>query len=431
MRQLLLPGGVVFTCQRSGACCRNDWLIGVDEAAYRRLRAVDWAGHEPPLPPGEPFRPLPFALAGGERMTFARRPDGACVFLDGDARCSIHRRWGAEAKPQVCREFPYSFVDTPDGVAVGLSFACTAVRGHHGLPLGVQEAEIRQVLDGSTRMRALPDPLVLFGALDVDWPQYRAIETALLALIGHDEAPLPTALLAGSMLIGLCVGLAQLEARARREGRAPTETLLGGLAQLEAEHYRRVLAVAARARYPRRPALTPLVPLYTWLEFSRRRMSRGGLVVALYRNWFRFRRGRGRLPDWITGGPPFEISALAPIVFDATAPDIDRFLRRYVAHAIVRKTLTPMHGVFRGYQTLLVLYAFVKWAAKLAALRHGRGAATLGDVQDAVRLVEQRFVQHARFADVFSLSPVLTAMADRLYRQPAFVRGAALEPERC
>ena len=87
-------------------------------------------------------------------------------------------------------------------------------------------------------------------------------------------------------------------------------------------------------------------------------------------------------------------------------------------------------AALRGYQTLLVLYAFVKWAAKLAALRNGRGAATLGDVQEAVRLVEQRFVQHARFADVFSLSPVLTAMADRLYRQPAFVRGAALEPGR-
>lgn len=32
----------------------------------------------------------------------------------------------------MCSEFPYSFVDTPDGVAVGVSFACTAVRGHHG-----------------------------------------------------------------------------------------------------------------------------------------------------------------------------------------------------------------------------------------------------------------------------------------------------------
>ena len=430
MRRLLLPTGVVFTCQHSGACCRNDWLVGVDDAAYQRLRAVDWKGHQPPLPPGEPFRPLPFPLAGGERMTFARRADGACVFLADGERCSIHARWGAPAKPQVCREFPYSFVETPDGVAVGLSFACTAVRGHHGRELAAQASEVQVVLDGSTRVRTLPDPIALFSSVDIDWTQYRAIEAALLAVIAHDEATLPQALLGGSVLISLCVGLTQVEARARREQRPPTETLVGGLAQLETDRFRKILAVAAQARYPRRPSLTPLAPLYTWLEFSRRRMSRGALVVALYRNWFRFRRGRGRLPDWITGGPPFEMSDLDRIVFDATEPETDRFLRRYLGHAISRKTLTPMHGVFRGYQTLLVLYAFMKWAAKLAALRAGRTAATPDDVKNAVRLIEQRFILHARFADLFSLSPILTVMADRLYQQPAFVRGAVLEPER-
>jgi len=429
VRRLLLPPGVVFTCQHSGACCRNDWLIGVDEAAHQRLTRIDWTGHEPSLPAGGPFRPLPFALDSGERVTFARRPDGACVFLADGERCSIHRRWGADAKPQVCREFPYSFVDTPDGVAVGLSFACTAVRGHMGQPLDAQDAEIRGVLEGSRRVRTLPDPVVLFSSVDIDWAQYRAIETALLALVNHDEAALPVALLGGSVLLSLCVGLTQVEARARREGRAPTETLVGGLAQLGTDRYRKVLAVAAQARYPQRGALVPLAPLYTWLEFSQRRLSRGGLVVALYRNWVRFRRGRGRLPDWITGGPPFELSALDDVVFDASAADVDALLRRYLGHAIARKTLTPMHGVFRGYQTLLALYAFLKWAAKLAALRRGRRAVELDDVSDAVRLVEQRFVLHARFADIFSVSPILTLMADRLFQQPAFVRGAVLEPE--
>jgi len=428
--RLLLPDDVVFTCQQSGACCRNDWLIGVDDGARARLDAVDWTRVDPPLPPGPKFRPLPFVLAGGERATFARRPDGACVFLEPDERCGIHTRLGAGAKPQVCREFPYSFVDTPDGVAVGLSFACTAVRAHQGRALSEQQAEIREVLAGSTRVRRLPDPLVLYASVDITWAQYRAIEAALLALLDHDEATLPTALLAGSVLISLCVGLSRVEARARREGRPPTETLVGGLAQLEADRYRKVLAIAAQARYPRRPRLMPLAPLYTWLEFSRRRPSRVGLVLALYRNVFRFRRGRGRLPDWITGGPPFDIADVQAVAFDAAAPEIGAFFREYWRHVVFRKTLTPLHGVFRGYQTMLALYAFTKWAAKLTALRRGRSAVALADVQDAVRLIEQRFVLHARFADVFTLSPVLTVMADRLFQDPAFVRGAVLEPER-
>src|SRR5437667_387780 len=164
-RPLLLPDGVVFTCQNSGACCRSDWLIGVDDGAHGRLRDVDWTVHDPALPKADAFVPLPFPLPSGERVTFARRPEGACVFLTGD--------------------------------------------------------------------------------------------------------PLPVALLAGSALLSLCIGLTQLEARAQREGRPAPATLAGGLAELAAGDYRKLLDIAAGARYPRRPALTYLAPLYTWLEMSR------------------------------------------------------------------------------------------------------------------------------------------------------------------
>jgi len=425
--RLLLPDDVVFTCQQSGACCRSDWLIGVDAAARTRLEATDWTRVDPPLPAGPKFVALPFALPGGERSTFARRADGACVFLDDDGRCGIHTRLGAIAKPQVCREFPYSFVETPDGVAVGLSFACTAVRAHHGRALSEQQDEIESVLSGSTRVRRLPEPLTLYSGIDLSWTQYRPIERALLTLLGDERCALPTALVAGSVLISVCVGLARAEAAAQRGGRAPRETVEGGLAQLEADGYRAVIAIAEHARAPRRPRLTPLAPLYTWLEFQHRRASRIELVCALYRNVLRFRRGRGRVPDFITGGPPFDIGEVGAVAFDATEPEHQRFLREYWRHVVFRKTLTPLHGVFRGYQTLLVLYAFTRWAAKLTASRRGRSMVGLGDVKDAVRLIEQRLVLHARFADVFALSPVLTLMADRLYQDPAFVRWAALD----
>jgi len=230
-RPLLLPDGVVFTCQSSGACCRSDWLIGVDEASHARLRGVDWTAHDPALPRTGAFVPLPFPLPSGERVTFARRADGACVFLTADTRCAIHRHRGAAAKPQVCREFPYHFVETPDGVAVGVSFACTAVRAHQGASLPAQADEIRAVLAGSTRVETLPAALTLFGAVDLDWSAYRPIEAALLRLIGDSGHPLPVGLLAGSALLSLCVGLTELEARAQREGRSPKATLAGGLAE--------------------------------------------------------------------------------------------------------------------------------------------------------------------------------------------------------
>ena len=427
-RPLLLPDGVVFTCQNSGACCRSDWLIGVDDGAHARLRDVDWTAHDPALPKADDFVPLPFPLPSGERVTFARRPDGACVFLTADARCGIHRHHGAAAKPQVCREFPYHFVETPDGVAVGVSFACTAVRAHQGATLPAQAEEIRAVLAGSARVERLPEPLTLFSTIDVGWDVYRPIEAALLHLLGSRRDPLPVTLLAGSALLSLCIGLTQLEARARREGRSAPATLAGGLAELAAGDYRKLLDIAAGARYPRRPALTYLAPLYTWLEMSRRRLARLPLLRSLYRNYFRFRRQRGRLPDAITGGAPFELAEVLAVRFDVGAPGVEDFLREYWSHVVFRKTLTPMHGIFRGYQTLLALYSFTKLAARRHAARAGRAVTTLADVKEAVRLVERAFVLHARYTDLFRLTPMVTVMADRLYQQPSFVRTAVLEP---
>ena len=57
----------------------------------------------------------------------------------------------------------------------------------------------------------------------------------------------------------------------------------------------------------------------------------------------------------------------------------------------------------------------------------GTGA-VLADVKEAVRLVERAFVLHARYTDLFRLTPMVTVLADRLYQQPSFVRTAALDP---
>lgn len=422
---LILPDGVVYTCQNSGACCRNDWLIGVDTASHERLRDVDWRRVDPAIPPGDKFVPLPLPLAGGERITFARKPCGECVFLTADVRCSIHRHLGAPAKPQVCREFPYVFVDTPDGVAVGLSFACTAVRGHQGQALHQQQPEIRGVLAGSSRVNRLPDPLVLYSGLDIGWEDYRPIEAALLDLLGRDDQPLARSLIAGSVLVNVCVGLRQVETRAREAGRTPAETLRSGLERLRAEDYRRLFAVAASVRYPKRASLAHLAPLYAWLELSRAKISRFALVWALYRDYFAFRKRRWRVPDLVTGGERVDLRAVDRVRFPADA-ETERFLRRYWTHVVFRKTLTPMHGVFRGYHTMLALHGFTRWAAKVIALRAQRDEATVDDVRDAVRLVEQRFVLHSQFGNVFSVSPVLTILADRLFGAPGFVPAAVL-----
>ena len=423
-RPLHLTDGVVFTCQSCGDCCRGEWLIGVDDAAHAALKDVDWPRLDPALGAGEKFTRLPLPLASGEHMTFARAPSGACVFLTGANRCGIHEHLGYGAKPQVCREFPYQFVETPDGVTAGLSFACTAVLHHRGAPLSQQRADVEAVVAGSARVATVPDPIVLYSGVDISWARYRAIEDALLTVLDDEMIPFPAALLTGSLLVALAVSLVRLEERRTGE---TGQTLESGFAELAGEGYRRLAEVAVAVKAPSRGSLTYLAPLYTWLGFSRAQTSRLGLVLALYRNYFRFRRGAGRVEDLVTGGGTVDIRAVASVRFTIDA-ETTLFLRRYWRHVVARKTLTPMHGVFRGYHTMLTLYAFMKWAAKLFALRAGRAATTLDDTRAAVRLVEQRFVLHAQFARMFELSPVMTVLADRFYRERGFVPRMVLEP---
>jgi hypothetical protein len=269
----------------------------------------------------------------------------------------------------------------------------------------------------------VPDPIVLYSGVDIPWAQYRAIETGLLSLLGEETIPLPSALLAGSLLVALSVSLARLE---QRPGAKPA--LDAGLAELARERYRSLIDVAVKVAPPRRGVPTYLAPLTTWLQFSREKMSRVGLVLTLYRNYLALRGSAARLPDLLGGRGSFELAAVARVRLPLDNPEMAGFLREYWRHVVARKTLTPMHGVFRGYHTLLTLHALTKWIARQRAYRDGRAETTMDDVREAVRLVEQRFVLHAQFARVFELSPVLTLLADRLYRQRGFVRQVVLDP---
>ncbi len=428
-KNLILADNVVYTCQNSGACCRNDWLIGVDTVSYAKLQDIDWVKYDPVLGQGEKFKKLDTPLPSGEMITFERNSCGECVFLTKDAKCGIHNHLGYREKPQVCKEFPYYFVETPDGVNVGLSFACTAVRSHKGKSLSEQKPEILEVLSGSYRVRRIPDSINLFSLLDISWKEYKWVEEGLLAIFNQQQFSFPLALIAGSIFNSVCITLKQVEETAKKSNETPKETLQGGLEKLKQDNYRRVFAIAENIGYPKNSTLTYLAPFYTWLQLSKKQSSRFALLFNLYGNYFKFRKGRGIVPDFITQKEPFDIEQIKKIRFMTNNQDIDHFLREYWIHVLFRKTLTPMHGVFRGYQTLLVLYGFMKWSAKLQAHQNGRTQVNIEDIQEAIRMVEQRFILHAQFTNIFKLSTVLTAMIDRLYLHNTFVPGVVLEPQ--
>lgn len=93
--------------------------------------------------------------------------EGHCVFQGQDGLCELHRRFGAAAKPLVCRQFPLIVLQAEEGIRVGVDPACYHARASW------KEGPVMdsgQVLSGRV---ALPEP-------------QRALEDALL----HElEAP--------------------------------------------------------------------------------------------------------------------------------------------------------------------------------------------------------------------------------------------------
>jgi lysine-N-methylase len=124
-----------YRCTSCGDCCRG-WDVPLQEGEAMRVRELG-AQLVPAVRLGR-------GRHGGVTVdTLPAKP--ACALLTDEQLCRIHARFGEAQKPRACRIFPYTFVATPAGVRVGLSWSCPAVVDGEGVPLSEQRAEISAV----------------------------------------------------------------------------------------------------------------------------------------------------------------------------------------------------------------------------------------------------------------------------------------------
>ena len=133
--------------------------------------------------------PLGLRVAAHHGSAFHKREDGTfamhmvapddptCVFLQ-DNLCSIH-----EQKPVTCRQYPFQFTNTPEGVFVGASFFCTAIRDNSGRPMSEHALELLELLPQAV-VSQVPDSIA--------WAEYRDLEQRFHAQ-GLDDACLQLA----------------------------------------------------------------------------------------------------------------------------------------------------------------------------------------------------------------------------------------------
>ena len=103
-----------------------------------RLQALDWSGHADDLVDASV---VVRHVQQGNRSILARRDGGACVFLGDENQCRIHEHFGSDAKPLMCRLFPFGFFPVGERIAVDVSFACRSVSEGTGRALNVRVPE--------------------------------------------------------------------------------------------------------------------------------------------------------------------------------------------------------------------------------------------------------------------------------------------------
>lgn len=139
-----------FVCRQCGICCRNDWLVTVDEDGYRRNRQLFFSlGLEDEFQ--QAFLPLQDGADYGEYAKVAKKPAGGCWFLTDQSRCRLQEMAGHGHLDAVCQWFPRYPMDTERGIELSLSFSCPAA-----LELAQRPEPLRVIRSEKSPLTELP-----------------------------------------------------------------------------------------------------------------------------------------------------------------------------------------------------------------------------------------------------------------------------------
>jgi Fe-S-cluster containining protein len=170
------PDGQHYDCVQCAKGCRSPWRIRIDHSSEakiygspldRRLREQHQA---------------PTLITEADGTVLPARHEGACVFLNGNL-CSVHAEMGVEAKPLGCRQFPFLYQPTPDGIFVGVSFYCTAVQENTGRLLADHQPELEPIVANLSLEMIGENPIRITPEISTDWSGYKTLEAHLTSMI--------------------------------------------------------------------------------------------------------------------------------------------------------------------------------------------------------------------------------------------------------
>ncbi len=174
-----------FACQGSGECCRGYNFGPLRPEDVARIEALDVRSALPHLREAHFFNQTP--AESGERQFYLAVHNEQCIFLLDDARCGLHVHFGAEAKPALCRKFPYTVQATVAGIKIWDNGECArfSTSARTGTPIMEDLERLGSLLDLS---RGLDHPSVfLQPGMPIDFGHFLQLQKAAVSLLASHQ----------------------------------------------------------------------------------------------------------------------------------------------------------------------------------------------------------------------------------------------------
>jgi lysine-N-methylase len=378
-----LPVMQNWDCHGCGDCCRR-LEAKITNVEKQRIEALDLA-NDPEVARQPWFAP---AGRGSTDWKLKHRPEGGCVFLTAQNRCRIQERFGAEAKPFVCRLFPFVLIPAGNHWRVGMRFACPSAAANRGRPVVDAKQDLVQLSrlleQHAGRSADSAPPPVLRAGQPIAWPDACRVVQVLVEIVQDRRDRLERRL-------RKCLALA------RACGQLQTDSLHGD----RLSKFLQAVRNSLETEVPREPADLPppdrvlgrvlfrvLLPIFarkyrTVREGSGIRRSLDRVLVG-----WRFVRGHGPVPrinEFLPATTFEEIERCGgmPVEMDET-------LERYYAIKLNSMQFCGPPNfdlpLWAGLESLILTLPMILWLRRAFADRSAVEA-----VQQAIQLVDDHF----------------------------------------
>jgi Fe-S-cluster containining protein len=185
-RPLVFFDDMRHACQACGGCCSGADVGPLPQPTVDRIASHDWSARVGALPDGSPKPLFRKESVAGKEVWLTALDHGACVFLNEDKLCRVHAELGEDAKPTICKQFPFHFTATPDGnISVTIQLECRSwLRAKRAARHASQhERELRKLLELGAFVQEVREPVEVSPGFPMSWAEYSALESSLRAAV--------------------------------------------------------------------------------------------------------------------------------------------------------------------------------------------------------------------------------------------------------